>query len=311
MREVIYTKYNSVRRPEYQISTSIFLEDETKYVEKKAITKAAIEHIETILQNAEKMNDVYADIKILSGDYEEGKIVFPFIKGKNLLQGIDLKNEDLDVIVEKITLVLQKIHNYRPEYVDTFHMTDAFKDFFAECTPKEEPAVALANIDGIFGNFIEAEDGSIWCIDCEWVLDFFVPIRFIVYRSLLYFYVDNYTYLGSRISETDFIRMFDFSEEDMELFQTMEDIFQQYVHGENRKYIYVEQYKKSSRTFNSLMDAYELNLKQLEEATQKVESMALMIHEQHEYIQETKRVMKNPFYALTLIWKKIKSKIIK
>lgn len=303
MREVLYTKYNSVRKPEYQISTSIFVENDTKYVEKKAIQKSALAHVENIAKNAEKIKAVYKDIQVLSGECEDGKIVFPFLEGKSLLDDIDVKNEELDCIVEKLKKVLKKIHNYSSKYVDTFYMTESFENFFKGCNPEEEPAVILANIDGIFGNFIEKEDGSIWCIDCEWVLDFYVPIRYIEYRSLLYFYVENYTYLRKRAEEKQFISMFGFSDKDMELFSAMEEAFQQRVHGENRKYIYVDNYKKPTTTFFTLLE-------QLDIAQKKVESMALMIDEQHQYIQQTHRALRNPLYGLQLMGKKIKNKIV-
>ena len=302
MRDVLYTKYNSLRKPEYQISTSIFLDDGIRYVEKKAIHSSAVEHVANIAKNSERVQNLYKDIKVLMGKPETGKITFPFLKGKSLLSDIDVKNDELEELVKKIKEILKKIHNYNLEYKVKFSMTEAFQNFFEGCEPAEEDAVTLANIDGIFGNFIEKEDGSIWCIDCEWVLDFPVPVRYMEFRSLLYFYVDNYTHLGNRIGEKEFIALFGYSEEDMALYTAMEEAFQQHVHGENRKYIYTENYKKTSATFQSVVD-------QLYIAQDQVRSMSAVIDEQQAYIEKIQRMMKNPLYALQAVGQKVKEKI--
>lgn len=304
MKDVLYTKYNSLRKPEYQIGTSIYLEDGQKYVEKKAIQQSAIAHIETISQNADKIRDLYADIKILSGEREEKRIVFPFLDGKSLLWDLDVHNDTLDQIVEKLQRVIDKINQYHPAYIKEFEMTEDFREFFGEVSPKAEPAISIANLDGIFGNFVETRDGNVWCIDCEWVVEFPVPIRFITYRCLQYFYIENYVFLRNKAEEPDFIKAFGFSEEDLNLFAAMEEAFQQQIFGKNHEYIYVNNYKKPSETFESVMHG----LHGLEDKNRDLERI---VGEQQAYIERMQKAMKNPLYAAKLMIGKITEKIKK
>ena len=54
MREVLYTKYNSRRRPIFQLSTSILEEDGKRFAQKKAIQAHAEEHLRNMVVNREK-----------------------------------------------------------------------------------------------------------------------------------------------------------------------------------------------------------------------------------------------------------------
>lgn len=301
MKEVLYTKYNSLRKPEYQISTSIYLEDGQKYVEKKAISKSAIAHIETLCGNAEVVRDLYADTKILSGEKTEKSIIFPFLKGKSLLSEVDVKHASLEEIVQSLQKILDKINHYNASYMKAFEMTPEFRAFFGEVSLNEEPAVSIANLDGIFGNFIETEDGNMWCIDCEWVVEFPVPIRFISYRCLQYYYVENYIFLRNKAAEADFIKAFGFSDEELQAFGAMEEAFQKKIFGENHEYVYVNNYKKPSVTFESVINGLEDKNRDLER----------IVGEQQAYIERMQKAMKNPFYAFGLIAKKVKGKIFK
>lgn len=301
MKEVLYTKYNSLRKPEYQISTSIYLENGQKYVEKKAIAKSANAHIETLSRNADVIRDLYIDTKILSGEKKEKSIVFPFLEGKSLLADVDVEHASLEEIIQSLQKILDKINRYNASYVSEFEMTPEFKAFFGEVSLESEPAISIANLDGIFGNFIETRDGSMWCIDCEWVVEFPVPIRFISYRCLQYFYVENYIFLRNKAEEADFIKAFGFSDEDLQVFGAMEAAFQQQIFGKNHEYVYVNNYKKSSVTFESAMNCLEDKNRDLER----------IVAEQQAYIERMQKAMKNPFYALGLVIKKVKGKIFK
>ena len=301
MKEVLYTKYNSLRKPEYQISTSIYLENGQKYVEKKAIAKAAVAHMDTLFKNADLIGDLYAKTKILLGEKKEKSIIYPFLDGKGLLADVDVEHTSLEEIIQRLKKVLDKINHYNPSYVNTFEMTPEFKAFFGDVSLDSEPAVLIANLDGIFANFIEMEDGSMWCIDCEWVVEFPVPIRFITYRCLQYYYIENYIFLRNKAGEAEFIKAFGFSDEDLQIFGAMETAFQQKIFGEQHEYVYVNNYRKPSVTFESAINSLEDKNRDLER----------IVAEQQAYIERMQKVMKNPLYAAKIVTEKVKLKFKK
>lgn len=328
MRKVLYTKYNSTRKPEYQISTAIIEEDNKKYVVKKAMQPVADEYLQKIADNLDKVRDLYQNICFVENRKEENSIVFPYVEGTSLVKKIDLKNVNIDVLVEELKIILEKITNYRDEFVTSFELTEEFMNFFEDCYPFSESAVKAANIGSLFDCFVETNDGEIVCTNYDWVLDFPVPVRYVTYRCLWYFYYENSKYLGRKISIEDFLYKFGFSLADLEVFFKMENAFLQNVYGKHKEYVYIENYRKSVTTYSdlqantekvhSLETEIELtrnhanNLQgMVDHLNQNVSSLNIQLNEQELYIQKIKRAIKNPIYGLYLCAKKIKHKIDK
>ena len=92
MREVLYTKYNSKRKPIYQLSTSIVQEGENRFAMKKAIQPKAKKHLISLVENRKKLEALYQKIEIVECQLQEEEILFPFVKGKHLLEDINLAN---------------------------------------------------------------------------------------------------------------------------------------------------------------------------------------------------------------------------
>jgi AspT/YidE/YbjL antiporter-like protein len=72
-----------------------------------------------------------------------------------------------------------------------------------------------------------------------------VPVNFIKYRILLYLYV---TQAHAELEGTPLEEMlgwFGLTEEECALYWRMDDRFQQHVHGEGRRYVYPERYRKT------------------------------------------------------------------
>ena len=145
MKEILYTKYNSTRKSEYQVSTSIVIEDNEKYVIKKAMQQKAEKHLLSICENARKIENLYSNIQIISNEKNDNVLKFPFIKGNALLKNIDFQNDSLNSIVEQLKEILTKIHTYNPEYVCDFKMTKNFSEFFTNCVPEDEKATTISN----------------------------------------------------------------------------------------------------------------------------------------------------------------------
>ena len=251
MSKVIYTKFNSTRKAEFQLKTSIVDEDDGRYVVKSPLNKKAQKHLDTIGVNYNRLKDYYKDIKPVPYETCEEGIVFPFVEGKTFMSDIDFENDDINIIKEKITNGLKEILNINHIYEKNFEITSEFKSIFPGCNPKEEKAYSRANVDSTLSNFIRTDD-AIWCIDYEWIFDFDIPVKYIVYRCLFYLYMEHIDELKKKIELNDFLS--DFEIGDLELYEKMETCFQEYVHGEKRRYIYTKNYLKRMDSFEYLLD---------------------------------------------------------
>jgi hypothetical protein len=249
--KVTYAKYNRLRAPQFQIATRIVTgADGTRFVEKTALRKETMSHIASLAENRRKLDGISkktVPVDIL--EVREGTVRFPFVEGKSLAGRMN----DCLGSPEKLQKALQKgldvIFDFRSESITEFRETTAFTQTFGKLTEEErtllegEKALTVSNIDTIFDNFVAGTDGTYYCLDYEWVFDFPIPVEFLKYRTLLYFYSKNQAYIA-RHQNGDFMESFGFSPEKLVIFARMEDRFQQYVHGENRKYIYTANYEK-------------------------------------------------------------------
>ncbi len=319
MKKVLYTKYNSTRRPEYRISTAIVAEDGRKFVVKKAMQAEAQDHVQQIIKNRSLIKDLYKDMDVIDCTEESDALVFPFINGKGLLDGVNFRDDEMSEIVAKIKEALSKINAYSEDYCCPFEQTDAFVELFGARNLDDEPAIRIANIDQIFGNFLMTEEGRVCCIDYEWVLEFPVPIRYVNYRTLLYVYKENEVYLANKVSFTEFMSFFDYSVMDLDVFAEMEYEFQQHVHGKDVEYIYLQRYHKEVKELKYVCEQA-ARVPELEghtnyllgciEALEDHEKYHVqVINEQQIYIEKIRKAIKNPFYAVQLILKKLKRKL--
>lgn len=251
-KTVDYAKYNRLRAPEYQICTRIIADaDGTKYVEKKALRTEAERHIRSLSDNREKLlglSDSVVPVEVL--EQHDKTVCFPFVRGKGLIEHINKNLSDMGKLKNAIEDALALMFDFMPDaYVD-FVPTEEFRKVFgAETfslkTRQRIVSLKASNIDTIFENFIiEESTGKCRILDYEWVFDFPVPLDYLKYRTIYYYYSKFSGYLSAKISEGAFLEEFGITGEMAEQFAKMENGFQQFVHGENRKYIYTKNYEK-------------------------------------------------------------------
>ena len=253
MSKLLYVKYNSYRRPDYRISTEIVEDGGKLQVVKKPMNKASEANVALIADKYALLKNLYTDIEPISCEKRGASVVFPFINGTELLSDLDLKHLDEDCLYSEIDKALDKVFSFKPQ-PNNFAKTDKFIEMFGDLDPSDnEKSYPVTNIDSNFDNFLTDGD-KIWCIDYEWIADFPVPIRFIKYRTLLYFYTKNSELLGNSIPVDRFLEHYGFTSDDIELFGAMDDNFQQFVHGKDRKYILTSRYEKENTTLNELID---------------------------------------------------------
>ncbi len=243
--QVLYAKYNSVRRPEFRVTTEICEDLDGVFVRKRAGTAEARAHLEAIYKNAVDLKGYYRDIQIVPVDERNGELRFPFISGQTLAEQIDVQHFDRERFIAQVNQKLDLVLAVQDRYAVPFEPTEAFETLFGKVDIGGVPALNPANIDVLLTNFVENESG-IYCIDCEWVCHFPVPVDYIRYRILLYLYVNQIHNQFSELYLEEMLGWFGFSERECEMYWQMDDRFQQHVHGANRKYIYLERYRKKN-----------------------------------------------------------------
>lgn len=245
MRKVRFAKYNRTRLPEFQTCTTIYEENNVTYVEKKPLNDRACEHLQKMEKNAAILESQYPNLTFPKPQKRENAWVFPFFEGKTasacLLE--HLKNPD-DFLREIEQLILEV---YQTSCKEEFVVTPAFTEYFGELRVPKGRGIHPGNLDMIFDNLMKTEDGWI-CIDYEWVCDFYVPEKYILYRTLHYFYEKYEPQLKKVISEEMLLRHFGIYEEEAACYDKMELRFQQQVHGENYKALYTARYEKKITT---------------------------------------------------------------
>ncbi|MBR6402643.1 MAG: glycosyltransferase [Eubacterium sp.] len=270
MSELLYAKYNSIRKPQYQLATFIRQDGDRKFVVKHPIVPKAKYQMDAIKANFKTVEGLYKNIMPIPYEESGEDIIFKFVKGTPVLEPIDAASEEMDSIVDKLKNAIDVIYSYKEEYISKFEMTDDFANVFGKEGTEAlvgKDAVRISNFDSIYDNFISVED-KIYCIDYEWVFEFPIPMDFLKYRTLKYYYEDEVHQYSARIERDEFLKLFGFSEEDIKLYDGMEYGFQEYVFGENVRYNYPEKYKRSE----IVVDKY------IEDTTQ-------LIHEKDAHIE--------------------------
>ena len=314
-----YAKYNRLRAPQYQISTRIYTDATGRRVaEKKALRKEAIAHIEQLSENRKKLLAAGENrvIEILSN--ENGKAVFPYIKGRSLEDKVNAALMKKDKLIATMHEAVAAIYSYDESQICSFELTEGYKRVFGETGSffVGHEALKVANVDSTFANFVEAEDGGLVCLDYEWVFDFPVPVEYLKYRTLYYYFSMNRAYIIRHMNEQEFLQEFGLSTELVAACMEMDDAFQQLVHGENRKYIYTRNYEKKVYNLGKNMQHGESWFMSIVEGVHKLNqelgphrrdlvACEVSMHRKSETIDRVKRVVKNP----ALIVRKVKSKL--
>jgi len=244
--QVLYAKYNSTRRPEFRVTTEICEDEGGLFVRKRAGEGAARAHLMDIDANVGSMRDYYDGVQVIPCEWVDGSLRFPYIEGQTLAEQIDAERLDRERFVARVNERLERALHVQQRFVTPFRTSPGFEAMFGKVELGEDvAALNPANIDSLLTNFIENESG-LYCIDCEWVCRFPVPLDYIRYRALRYLYMNQVQHQMKGVGLEDMLGWFGFSTQRLAIFWNMEKRFQQHVHGENWKYVYTERYRKSS-----------------------------------------------------------------
>ena len=266
MKTMIYSKYNSLRKPEFRLSTLIIKENDEKQVIKRAMVPQASSRLDQMEKAYDMLQGYYNNIELLKGKRNGDDLIFPFLDGEKILPKMDLERSSLNTIKENLKKTLDIIFDINEDFITAFLPTDGFKEVFSKAslekikavmdkTGRNIKALRISNPDAIFDNFIRVGD-VVYCLDYEWLFDFPIPLSYLKFRTLYFFFQDNKDSFEKRISCEDFLKLFGFGNIELNMFFEMEDSFQDYIFGKDRKGIYLERYRVSN-------DQYRKNYKKV------------------------------------------------
>lgn len=189
-RKVLYARLNTDRDRHFSISTTIEEQAGQKIVVKNPMTGEAKRHIQRMKN---QMQD-YGSWSPLMGEVKGDGISYPFLEEESLahqaqkaVQDHDL--EELKRLVGKVADICRggkrdgKGKHIMSQEMSGRERTEFEQVFGAGRMMPGLACISPANIDLILDNIFE-KDGKYYVIDCEWVFDFPVPEKFILWRTI-------------------------------------------------------------------------------------------------------------------------------
>lgn len=246
MKKINFVKYNKTRREAFQLRTSLVEEDGRPFVEKTALRDEGISHIRSLEDKCRSLKAQNHELKVVDVDLSpDGRTArFDFLKGETLSEILGKEICGGKVPVSRMEESLSMIMGVKDAFITPFTVTPEFEEVFGSLDQageavKRDWAFQTSNIDCLFENIMITEDGP-YCLDYEWVFSFPVPVTFIKFRILYYFY-EQYKSILTYESMEEFMEEFGVEPERLPAYEEMERHFQEYVHGENQQ-IYLVNY---------------------------------------------------------------------
>uniref|UniRef100_UPI0028AE7319 glycosyltransferase family 2 protein n=1 Tax=Lacrimispora sp. TaxID=2719234 RepID=UPI0028AE7319 len=294
MKKINFVKYNKTRREAFQIRTSLVEEEGCPFVEKTALRPEGVAHIKSLGEKYKSLAAQSQKLKVagVSISPDERTARFDFLKGQTLseLLGREIRNGKVSVshMEDGLSLILDVKENC----IIPFTITAEFEEVFGKLAESDEKdwAFKTSNIDCLFENIMMTGDGP-YLLDYEWVFSFPVPVTFIKFRVLYYFY-EQYKSLLSYGSMEAFMDEFGVEAERIATYEQMERCFQEYVHGENQQ-IYLVNYMQETHALPEDMYGFS---QVIDETKERLSQMEMEIREKDVLItrqQEEKRLTDN------------------
>jgi len=263
--DLLYAKYNRHRLPPFQIETSIWRDRDRKFVLKKALCPDAVGHLQRLYEQAAPIRQslhgdrlrlpevTVIDEQTLRFDLVEGRSLDTLLVSAFLAQD---KARFLGVITDYLALL-----NSAFATVPAPVFTESMRQVFGLASPAEleglGPFLTPALVDLVFENIL-VDGETHYLIDHEWVFEGCLPVSFVLFRSLFYFYEKNKAFgLEAWMSLSALLERFALAPETVRRYREMDEAFQAHVFGRERCYRYKDRYAKYAHSVPSLLETIE------------------------------------------------------
>ncbi len=190
----VYNKFSNDRRVEFAIRTEILEDENSRVVRKHNLYSEGEDYMDQMVEVYDSLRSRFAGldrVAVLPCKRIKNGVEFPFIKGETVHR----------LLKEKITKgdkaeLFRALEDYLSvvtyqDHASQFQMTDRFQEVFgdAESVWFGKPAVDVSDIDMIPSNLIIDEETGKWTIiDYEWTFLCPVPMKYLRFRSILFWY---------------------------------------------------------------------------------------------------------------------------
>lgn len=210
-----YVKLNNYRKDNFRIATVIMNNQGIKTVRKLALNDKAIKHINNIYNN--QFSEIGKGFVYNQGVKKDNEIIYPFLNGDTLDAKIGqlLQAGEIAEIIKLIDKLYYTLLENSYDVTDIY-CSDFVYTFGNRRLLKDEKCIKNCNIDLIFDNLFY-QDNNIVVIDPEWVFDFAIPFRFVIWRTLNEWYA-SYPQISGLISLSDLFNRYEISDEMANIF---------------------------------------------------------------------------------------------
>lgn len=305
---LLYAKYNRHRLPEFQIETTIWQDRDRKYVLKKALTAESIAHLRRLHEQAATIRRSLRGESLCLPEVtllDQQTLRFEFIEGRSLdelLFAACLKQDKqqfLQIIADYLKLL-----NSAFVTVEQPVWAEALQRVFGLSSPADlaglGPFLAPALADPLLENIL-VNGNRHFLIDHEWVFDGCLPVSFVLFRSLFYFYEKNKAFnLETWLPLATLLEQFALAEETVSRYREMDEALQAYVFGRERCYRYKDRYAKYAFVVPSLLETIEHQRQVVRKYNREVENLsqaiaAIQASRGWQFVQKTGRLMDSYF----------------
>ena len=241
--KVCFAKYNRERREQFRIATHIVEENDKRIVEKVALNSASVEHVLNMKKKEEKWDGTFQNIKSVSGKIIDNKYVSEYIEGKCIDEILYEYRGNKKRFIENVRYYLETILTPTVDGLVPFFITDEFKKVFGNEYIENAMCTQVTNIDMLFSN-IKIGEESVYAYDFEWVFEFPIPYRYVLWRAATEAYYQYFAYLKNLLTYEEYEYELSFSNEEIRVYSAMEKKFGYFVYGQGRKEEYLKRYQK-------------------------------------------------------------------
>lgn len=225
--KIEYVKLNNYRKEKFRIATAIIDNNGVKNVKKYALNDKALKHIDSIYHN--QFSKIGRGFLYNLGEKENDELVYPFIAGNTL--DTEVMQLVLDGKISDVTELIDSIYDCLMDHaqeVPDIYSEDFICRFGNYRLSTNEKCLANCNVDLILTNLFRKEQ-NIVVIDPEWVFNFAIPVKFIIWRIINECYA-MHPQIEQLLPLTEFLERYAISAEMAEVFYSWACFFaNQYV----------------------------------------------------------------------------------
>lgn len=228
--KVLFVKCSNDRADETAIITRVAERpDGSRYVEKTPAGAAAMVHVQKLSEHYHRLRPIYERIGLTPNVCRQVKagMSFEWLEGKTLAEKLEAlqKESRQEEAALLLTGFLEKVQCLTGI---PFKKTEDFVQVFGDAAvPVGSAASADGNIDLLLHNILFS-GGDMHVIDYEWMFDFPVPLRYVLYRILYYYLIS----CGQEPADPEgWYARYGLTEEELQVYAGMEQHFQQWLRG--------------------------------------------------------------------------------